>query len=275
MTHALIGHHLRWRFAGGIQQAKTWVREGQMKSFVLLLALTACARELRSTNPDNWLELQSEHFLLRTDLPQDDAHKAVADLELVRNALLASGWSGPHPSPAKILVVALAGGRESKEFLAELQEGMSLYGPFGERLVVVDGEGDLVDSQLVKHEVTHALAYDLLVTNPRWVQEGLACYLETLEIDRSKAQTTRGKADWHRLHFLRFHPPEQLSWVPFVPRIEWSLHILGPDSARSTMDGYAFETLSWVLVHWLVDSDPARFNRFLTRLAHGDSMWSE
>jgi hypothetical protein len=31
------------------------------------------------------------------------------------------------------------------------------------------------------------------------------------------------------------------------------------------MDGYAFETLSWLLVHWLVDTDPARFNRFLTQ----------
>src|SRR5919201_1064233 len=143
-----------------------------MKRFVLLLALTACARELRSTNPDNWLELQSEHFVLRTDLPQDEARKAVADLELVRNALLAAGWSSPHPSPARIVVVALAGRRELKEFMEEREAGMSLYGLFGERLVVVDAEGDLADSQIVKHEVTHALAYDLLVTNPRWVKEG-------------------------------------------------------------------------------------------------------
>src|SRR2546423_14869346 len=122
MTHALIGHHLRWRFAGGIQQAKTWVREGQMKSFVLLLALTARARELRSTNPDNWLELQSEHFLLRTDLPQDDADKAVADLELVSHPLLASGWSGPHPSPAQILAGVLPAGHGSKQSLQQPRE---------------------------------------------------------------------------------------------------------------------------------------------------------
>ncbi len=188
MIRARIGRHLRRRLAGGRQQAKTEYREGQMNRFVLLLALAACAREVRSINPDNWLELQSEHFVLRTDLSQDDARKAVGDLELVRNALLAAGWSSPHPSPDKILVVALAGGRALREFLPERLEGMSLYGLFGERLVLVDGEGDLADSELVKHEVTHALAYDLLVANPRWVQEGLACYLETLEIDRSKGR---------------------------------------------------------------------------------------
>src|SRR5256885_17214626 len=99
-----------------------------MKRLVLLLALAACARELRSTNPDNWIELQSEHFVLRTDLPQDAAHKAAADLELVRNGLLAAGWSSPHPSPAKIVVVALASRRETIEFLSERQEGIAFYG---------------------------------------------------------------------------------------------------------------------------------------------------
>lgn len=40
------------------------------------------------------------------------------------------------------------------------------------------------------------------------------------------------------------------------------------------MDGYAFQTLSWALVRWLIDTDVARFDRFIGRLAHGDSMWS-
>ena len=66
---------------------------------------------------------------------------------------------------------------------------------FGDRLILVNAGGNLLDSKVVKHEVTHALAREYLVTSPRWVQEGLACYFETLDIDREKSEVTRGATD--------------------------------------------------------------------------------
>src|SRR5205814_1227594 len=75
-----------------------------MPRLAIFLALTACAHVARSTDPANWLELESEHFLVRTDLPADDARAAVADLERIRLGLLAAGWHSKVAAPGKTLV---------------------------------------------------------------------------------------------------------------------------------------------------------------------------
>ena len=237
-----------------------------MRLAVLFAALfaVACARELRSANPDAWLGLQSEHFTLRTDLPEQDARRDIADLELIRNALLAAGWHGRTSSPARIVVVALASERELHEFLAERVDGMAGTNRFGERMILVRGDGNLLDSEVVKHEVTHALMQEYLVSNPRWVAEGIACFLETLDIDRDKRVAVRGASRWERRRWLRDHDPKG---------INWSLQIMGMGSNFENYDGYAFETLSWVLVHWMIDVYPQRFEAFLAGLSRGEGMW--
>src|ERR1700744_2293779 len=108
----------------------------------ILLAAGLCAAgcvRLRSANPDFWLELQSEHFLLRTDLPEESARKAVADLELIRNALLAAGWPARTASPGRIGVIALAGPAEMHEFLSKTVAGITTHDSFGDRFIFVDG----------------------------------------------------------------------------------------------------------------------------------------
>jgi tetratricopeptide (TPR) repeat protein len=239
--------------------------------FFALLAL-ACARELRSANPDAWLELQSEHFTLRTDLPEEDARRDIADLELIRNALLAAGWHGKASSPARIIVVAVASGRELHEFLEDRVEGVAGTDRFGERMILVRGDGNLLDSEVVKHEVTHALMAEYLVTNPRWVAEGIACFLETLDINRGKGRAVRGAGRWERRDWLRSRKWFRLTGGSPM-EINWSLEIMGMGSAVDRYNGYEFETLSWGLVHWLVDTQPKAFDGFLARLARGEGMW--
>lgn len=233
-------------------------------ALALVLLTLSCARELRSTNPDAWLELQSEHFTLRTDLPEEDARKGIADLELIRNALLAAGWHGKTTSPARIGVVAVASERELHEFLGERVDGMAGTNRFGERMILVHGDGNLLNSEVVKHEVTHALMQEYLVSNPRWVAEGIASFLETLDIDRDKRVAVRGASQWQRRRWLRDHDAKG---------INWSLQIMGMGSNFKNYDGYAFETLSWGLVHWMVDIYPQKFGVFLAGLSRGEGMW--
>src|SRR4051812_10481425 len=180
-----------------------------MRTAALALALftVACARELRSTDPDAWLELQSQHFTLRTDLNEEDARGAIGDLELIRNALLAAGWHGKTISPARIGVVALASGRELRECVGDQIDGMAGTSRFGERMILVRADGNLLESEVVKHEVTHALMQEYLVTNPRWVAEGIACFLETLDIDAGKLEAVRGASQWQRRRWLRDRDP--------------------------------------------------------------------
>jgi hypothetical protein len=244
-----------------------------MRTAVLLaLIAAACAREMRSRNPDLWLELESDHFTLRTDLPEEEARRAIADLELIRNALLAAAWHARTASPARIIVVALASGRELHEFLPEELVGIAGRDRFGERMIVVAGDGDLLDSDVVKHEVTHALMSEYLVTTPRWVAEGVACLLETLDIDRRKGRAVRGGSTGQRRDWLRYRALSRLRRGKPV-QVNWSLEIMGTAPDFNQYDGYEFETLSWALVHWLVDTQPKKFDAFLTGLSRGQGMW--
>jgi tetratricopeptide (TPR) repeat protein len=234
-----------------------------------LLAALGCARELRSTHPELWLELESDHFTLRTDLPEEDARKDIADLELLRSALLAAGWHAniSAPLPSRIGVVALANARELKEILSDQVEGVATIDRFGERLILIPGNGNLLHSETVKHEIAHALFREWSITRPRWVDEGLAVLLETLEINRRTGTATRGGIYWERRDWLRDH---QLA----VLTTNWSLEVMGMGSTVDHLNGYQFETLAWGLVHWLVDDDPKKFNAFVSRLARGDGMWT-
>src|SRR4051812_28314851 len=108
----------------------------------------ACAHRFRSANPDAWLEVQSEHFDLRTDLEEGDARKAIADLELLRNALLTAGWHRQTGFPGRTGVVLFASERELHEFLRKTAEGITVSGFFGGRMILVNGGGDLLGSEL-------------------------------------------------------------------------------------------------------------------------------
>jgi tetratricopeptide (TPR) repeat protein len=236
----------------------------RMAAVLLALLAAACARELRSANPDAWLELQSEHFNLRTDLPELSARRAIGDLELIRNALLAAGWHGKTSSPARIGVVVLASEKELHEFLNSHVAGVATTDAFGERIILVSVSGSLLESDYVKHEVTHALTAEYLVSEPRWVAEGIACYLETLDIDREKGEAVRGGSTRDRRNWLGEHKEA----------VNWSLDVMGMGAGVNTYNGYKFETRAWALVHWLVDTQPAKFEAFLVRLSHGESMWT-
>jgi hypothetical protein len=228
--------------------------------WLVLLLCAACAREIRSTDPANWMELQSEHFVVSTDLPEADARQAANDLELIRTALMTAGWKSSRPQLRKFHVVALASDREAREFLPANVDGAQ-FSTESENVLVVAGDGNLLRSQVVKHELTHALLDELLVTNPRWVQEGIACYLETLRIDR-KGEAIRGEPEFDRRSALSRRKP-----------VNWSSDVMGVGAAFWNIDGYLYETAAWALVHWLVDNWPERFDSFLNHLARGDSMW--
>jgi tetratricopeptide (TPR) repeat protein len=234
------------------------------KAVFLALLLAGCARQLRSARPESWLEVQSEHFVLRTDLAEADARKGIADLELIRNAILAATWHDKGSSQSRIGVVALASNREREEFLNRAIGGIAFTDRFGERMILVGEGADLLGSDTIKHEVTHALMREFLITDPIWVSEGLACFLETLEIDRVKGEAVRGASTDERREWLKGYRPFD---------INWSLDIMGMGTKFGLYNGYRLETFSWGLLHWLVDRDPKQFQDFLARLSRGEGMW--
>ncbi|HUJ28147.1 MAG TPA: hypothetical protein VLW85_19130 [Myxococcales bacterium] len=234
------------------------------RTLIALAASLACAREIRSQNPDSWLELQGEHFTLRTDLPEEQARKAIADLEVVRAALLASGWHNARSQAGRTTVIELASARELQEFARKDFGGFQGIDAFGEPFILVTAEQDILEQGVVKHELAHVQNAGFLTSSPRWIQEGIACYLETLRFDWRKGQVVLGEPS-----------PERLQYSIAHPRSNWfSVINTGDDFwALSGEAGFAFETGAWLIVHWMVDTQPEKFDAFLQRLAKGENPW--
>ncbi|HET7784904.1 MAG TPA: hypothetical protein VFL36_02960 [Myxococcales bacterium] len=236
-----------------------------MRRLAALLALaTACAHGPRPIVPSAWHELRTEHFTLRTDLPLEDARRTAVDLEEVRRGLLAAGWHAARLNPGRTQVIELESDREMQEYAMKGLAGFVTDDAFREPVMVINGSQDPREQVFLKHELTHVITNGFLVRNPRWVAEGVACYLETLKFDRRGGELEVGNMERDRLLFLEQQPP----------RSYWSIMRTGREAEQMTAeDGYAFETGSWILVHWLVDTRPAAFDAMLARLARGEDQY--
>lgn len=231
------------------------------RALFLCLLAAACARKAPPADQQAWIELQSEHFLLRTDLGEPAARAAVAQLELVRASLIGVAWHAPRPMQHRLLVVDLASDAELGEFAGEGIEGFVASDAFGERMLVMSAEQSPEELTVLKHEMAHVLSNEFLLRTPRWVAEGLACYLETLRFDDAAHTVVVGEPGKDRLAYLGRFP---------VPSFQAVFEMGSEAVALSPEAGFAYESAAWVVVHFLVNARRERFEAFLGRLAKGD-----
>lgn len=235
-----------------------------MRRLLPLLLVLACAHAPRSADQQQWVELQSSHFILRTDVTEAEARQNIADMEQTRLALRGAGWHSNHEDKGRTIVVQFGSREELHEFASKSLDGFAATDVFGEQIIVIHGGKDVLEQDLFKHELTHVINNGFLVTNPRWVNEGIACYLETLEIKRGTLEAVMGKPSSERLGFLQEHPAG--GWFTVMSR---GSDVLTEDGER----GYAFETSAWALVHYFVDYKPESFEKYLNQLARGVEPW--
>src|SRR4051812_44718693 len=107
-----------------------------MRRTILVAALLSCAHGPQPVQPERWHELQTEHFVLRTDLSADAARRVAVDLEEVRGALLAVAWHGSDASPGRTQVIMLADDAELQDYAMKGIEGFVGGDAFGAPIVV-------------------------------------------------------------------------------------------------------------------------------------------
>jgi len=229
----------------------------------LLCALAfACAQAQRPPPaPSGYLELQSGHYQLFTDLAEPAARAAIARMENVRVALLEGSWKSEGPSPEKQLrVVEFRSLERLREFA---NPGMSaFYQPvdlFGEPFLVLTAEETAAGDGVLKHELAHAQHGSFLPRSPRWFFEGLACYLETLRFDPTDGRYLLGEPSEERLEYLRVHPEVDYARVLSMPARDAVL--LGGQQ------GYEFQSAAWLLVFYLANEYRAQLDEYIARLA--------
>ncbi len=225
-----------------------------------LLALGAC----HSIAPaqQRWLELESDHFVLRTDVDEEEARAALVSLEQTREVFLrALPWSGSKPPPARPLtVVELADLAELHQFTKPEVDGfVSDYG-MAERVVVLSAERETAQQPVLNHELAHAVAGLMLRRQPAWFAEGIACFLQNTRKDPDAARDLVGEIDEERVQWLAQHTAmsaEQVLSIPGAAEL--------PDR-----DGARFESTAYELVFALFNQRNAGLAAYMRMLAHGD-----
>jgi tetratricopeptide (TPR) repeat protein len=223
------------------------------------------------------VEVESDHFVLKTDAPPDLAERLARQLEALRMAQLAA-WDGRFDPPARLEVVVLRNQTELGELLDPGLRGpfQRVYGYYawGARPLVVAGlmvdreapslvlppfrrereeTASALESSILAHELAHHLIGQVLLRQPPWLAEGLAQYLDATKLGTWQGRPAAGVglAGWDTWKAERVPAASLFAWRPGEP------------------GGHLYPS-SWLLVHWLVNRRGAAFAGFQQRLARAE-----
>jgi Flp pilus assembly protein TadD len=234
-----------------------------MRATAALLAIAcACSHAQAPRRPGEFVEMESEHFTLAADLPDEYARATLRDLENVRAALAQAAWHARTDDAGKLQVVQFASSAELHQFASRTID--AFYQPvdlFGEPMLVLTTEQGPAQSTVLKHEMAHAIYGTFLFRAPRWLSEGLACYLETLRYDAVAQRWIAGEPSEARLSYLRAHGDLDFAHFLALPARE---AVLLRD------DAYAYQTVGWLAVFYLANERRDRLDDLIDRLARGD-----
>ncbi|MFZ5443774.1 MAG: DUF1570 domain-containing protein [Myxococcota bacterium] len=227
-----------------------------------LLLLAGCAHvttECATHGGPEWAELTSMHFVVRTDLPADEAKATVEQLEHVRTAILPALLGVPFQEQPLEVVVLRGKAPVAPDALADGLFVRDWRGP----VLVLEGDTSLLDARsrlsVLAHELSHHYSGRALQRRPRWLSEGLAAYLETLSLDRSARQAIRGRANQDRLADV-----ERWGLLPIESLWAWDeLHDERPGLEQHRLAS------AWFWVHYLFNEQRPRLERFFAALGEG------
>lgn len=208
-----------------------------------------------------WLELQGAHVRLFSDAPEERARDLLAQSERLRSALIAGSWSAGSEPLRTLRVVAFADEDGlQRRFPIPNVSGLALSDIEGQRLLVVDAEREPAESTTVKHELAHALTFEVLVRPPRWLSEGIAQMWQTMRLERGGGAMILGE------------PPGIRAWLQTHPSLDFArVMATGPEIFTATAEAvHGFYAQSWLLVHTLENRHGEAFDELVRRLARGE-----
>ena len=200
-----------------------------------------------------WIEIVTPHFVIDTDLPQPRALAMAQALEDSRAALLTSVWPEASAPRGRTRVVSFTRQRDLSRYAGKNNQGVVFTRPGFERLLAFTAGSTADVPTVATHELVHALSRWFLPVQPFWLSEGLALYLESIEIERTTGQVVTGGISGGGVEWLR-----SARSIPGTARI-FALREPNTVDPRHTAPFYLG---SWALVHYLRSEEPEAFERF-------------
>ncbi|HKO92614.1 MAG TPA: DUF1570 domain-containing protein, partial [Polyangiaceae bacterium] len=204
-----------------------------------------------------WLEIETAHFHLHTDLAELPARDLAQSLEEVRAGLLTLSWAKAPGPPDRSEVVVFARPSEFSRVRGDSRAAGELaHRPGFGRLIVFSPGAEATLSTTAVHELAHELSFWFIPVQPTWFAEGLATFLETLTVDRATGRARLGEISKSSAAWLQGHL--------------WSSGKLFATSEALSIDpreSASFYSSSWLLMHYLLNQHNVAFGRFQQQLA--------
>ena len=209
---------------------------------------------------EEWIEAQSDHFTLQTNVDSEAARETLQNLEWTRRALLRI-WNESFDPPTRIDVILINRPWQWEEF-GELWIAGKLIAVAPRPMMVLVGKlvpGDFIPQQdTVAHELTHYLSRYIFVRTPLWFEEGFAQFTQTVHKGDSDRTVVFGQPDLEILRYVQQYRP-----LPLNELWNWGTKPL-TDEERNR---YYASSFAWF--HYLYNRQGERFGRFWDALAEG------
>lgn len=242
-------------------------KAGCWLAWTSLCLSAACQMNLQSghsVRTDDWVEIETPHFTLDSNLPEMTAREVARNLEEIRASLIEAAWTGAHEPPrGRIDVVAFRTPGEFDHYSGRSEQvaGLAISRAGFRRLLAFSPGSENKIPIVVTHEMAHDLSQWFLPIQPTWFAEGMATYLEGTKYDAATHMAIMGEASEMRLKWLtetrQFWPTADL----FAARDSIAL-----DPRLSAL----FYSSAWLFIYYLMNAEGERFGQFQTRLAHLD-----
>jgi len=208
-----------------------------------------------------WIQVNTPHFALATDMKQGPAEELAHMLEdwwaamsvAFTSGKAQGGADGDGDASEPLLVIALRsqGEREMAHYRLGGAFWASPLVPPAMSIGNIDEEGG---RETLKHELAHAILYARLPRVPRWLTEGMAVYLQTARLDREE-----GTVHWGTRSISETH-----NWLEFGSAV--SVRSLLDANRWDGPDAGAMQFRAGLLFHMLVNRHADELDCYLERL---------
>ena len=258
-----------------------------------LLASLACSPApltLPSEGGKAWHELTSPHFVVQTNVELDAAQQMVSELERAYWALERVGFAGGPKIETLTHVAIFDGLQDLKPLGYEWAAGAFVVDSVGLSdtppilLLPEAPRSKQAARELLQHELSHRFVHHHFPSAPPWLNEGLAEYYSTLEVDdeqvrvgRYLSRTSFGEVWGHGLTdgIVYLLVPKQevpsLAQLRAMDAAAFYGRYEAPDSDAAEKHRILHYASAWAAVHALssVPDESGNFERYLALLRAG------
>lgn len=178
--------------ADSATEMRVWLRRLSATTLGGLLLLTlGCARApftLESAGGPAWTEARTDHFRVLTDAGEGTAKRLARDLEQTHFLFEKVAFPAKNQPNSVIEVVHFGRKDEFDVVMPSWSQGaffkrLAAWG--GEERILLQGSDPKELREMTRHELSHLFTSFHYPAAPTWLQEGLAQYLELMEVTTS------------------------------------------------------------------------------------------